>query len=138
MKRRHFVVLWIAVALAACATRQSAGPALSGEWAPESAQLAGQAFPIANFAGATLRLTAGAYEFGGDKGTIALHEAGAPAQMDITGREGPNAGRTIQAIYELVGDQLTVCYQLGQGARPIEFTSPPGSQVLLVRYRRIK
>jgi uncharacterized protein (TIGR03067 family) len=106
-------------------------------WVPESAQLSGQAFPIATFAGATLRLTADAYEFGGDKGAISLHPTGSPAQMDITGREGPNAGRTIQAIYELVGDQLTVCYQLGQGVRPTEFTSPPGSQVLLVRYRRV-
>lgn len=87
MKRRHFVELCFAMALAGCATRQSAGPALSGVWVPESAQLAGQAFPIANFAGATLRLTADAYEFGSDKGAIRLHPTGSPAQMDITGRE---------------------------------------------------
>ena len=64
--------------------------------------------------------------------------AGRPAAMDIHGQEGPNAGRTIQAIYQLAGDQLTVCYQLGAGERPAEFKSPAGSQVLLVHYRRVK
>jgi len=58
--------------------------------------------------------------------------------MDIRGREGPNAGRTIQAIYELAGEQLTVCYQLGSGERPSEFKSAKGSQVLLVRYLRVQ
>jgi hypothetical protein len=46
------------------------------------------------------------------------------------------AGRTILAIHELQGDQLTICYQLGPGERPGGFTSPKGSKVLLVRYKR--
>jgi len=58
--------------------------------------------------------------------------------MDIHGREGPHAGRTIQAIYELAGEQLTICYQLGSGERPTEFKSARGSQVLLVRYQRVQ
>ena len=117
---------------------RSPGPSLDGEWAPARAELGGQDFPIANFQGATLRLTANTYEFAGDKGTYAVLAAGRPAAMDIRGQEGPNAGRTIQAIYELSGDQLTVCYQLGTGERPGEFKTPKGSQVLLVHYRRVR
>jgi uncharacterized protein (TIGR03067 family) len=110
---------------------------LAGHWAPQSADLAGQVFPVANFAGATLRLTMDTYEFGGDKGTYAVLSTTPPAKMDVRGREGPNAGRTIQTIYELAGEQLTVCYQLGPGERPSEFKSPKGSQVLLVHYKRV-
>jgi uncharacterized protein (TIGR03067 family) len=132
MTRRLLLVLPVAFALAAC-SRHS----LAGQWAPQSAELGGQAFPVANFAGATLRLTADTYEFAGDKGSFALVSTSAPAKMDIRGREGPNAGRTILAIYELAGDQLTICYQLGPGARPTDFNSASGPQVLLVHYKRV-
>ena len=76
-------------------------------------------------------------EFAGDKGTYRVYVGGAPARMDITGTSGPNAGRTIPAIYSFDGELLTIAYQLAPGAeRPAELTSPPGSQVLLVRYKR--
>jgi uncharacterized protein (TIGR03067 family) len=115
-----------------------AGPTLAGQWAPVFAELGGQEFPVANFGGATLRLTADTYEFAGDKGTYAILSVNPPATMDIRGREGPNAGRTIPAIYALAGDQLTICYQLGSGERPSEFTSSKGSRLLLVRYKRMQ
>ena len=76
---------------------------------PVSAELGGQTFPVANFGGAILRLTTDTYEFAGDKGTYSVLSKGSPARMDIRGREGPNAGRTIPAIYALAGGQLTVC-----------------------------
>lgn len=125
----------VALALAACSC--STGPSLPGNWAPESAELGGKIFPVAAFEGATLRLTADAYDFGGDKGTYTLLSTNPPAGMDIHGQVGPNAGRTIKAIYAVSGDQLTVCYQLGPGERPAEFNSAAGPQVLLVRYRRV-
>lgn len=122
------------LSLAACAPR----PSLAGEWAPASAELGGQDFPVATFQGANLKLTANTYDFAGDKGTYAVLPGSRPAPMDIRGQEGPNAGRTIQAIYQLSGDQLTICYQLGTGERPAEFKTPKGSQVLLVHYRRVR
>ena len=134
MTHRLLPAVLATLALAACAT---ARPNLVGQWAPQSAELGGRAFPVSSFAGATLRLTADTYDFAGDKGSYALLSRRAPAQMDIHGREGPNAGRTIQAIYRVVADQLTVCYQLGQGARPTDFSSSAGPQVLLVHYRRV-
>jgi uncharacterized protein (TIGR03067 family) len=133
MIRSRLPGLLVVLALAACSRAT-----LAGRWAPQSAELGGQAFPVANFGGATLQLTMDSYEFAGDKGTYAVLSTNPPATMDVRGREGPNAGRTIQAIYELAGDQLTVCYQLGAGERPREFRSAAGPQVLLVRYTRVQ
>jgi len=133
MIRRLPLGLPAALILAACAH----APALAGRWAPQSAELGGRAFPVSNFAGADLQLTANTYEFAGDKGTYALVTRRPPAQMDIHGREGPNAGRTILAIFAMARDQLTVCYQLGPGDRPREFASAGGPQLLLVHYRRV-
>ena len=137
MIRRCLSGLLLAFALAACSSASTTRPTLTGKWAPQSAELGGQVFQVENFRGATLQLTMDTYEFAGDKGTYSVLSTRPPAKMDIRGREGPNAGRTIQSIYELSGDQLTVCYQLGSGERPIDFTSAKGSQVFLVRYKRV-
>lgn len=128
----------LALAFASCSGGDEAPtPVLAGAWTPRSAQLGGQELPIETFQGANLNLTADAYEFLGDRGSYALLPGSTPAALDIRGVEGPNAGRTIPAIYRLDGDRLTVCYQLGEGARPTEFASPAGSQVFLVSYERL-
>ena len=129
--------LVLAIGIAGCSGAPPA-PTLSGRWEPVSAELGGQPFPLANFEGAVLQLTMDGYEFANDKGTYVVVTRRPPAQMDIRGQQGPNAGRTIPAIFDLAGDQLTVCYQLGAGPRPAGFTSPTGTQVLLVHYRRVK
>jgi uncharacterized protein (TIGR03067 family) len=131
-------VFLTAITLAGCSSTQSASPTLAGRWAPQSAELGGKVFPVANFGGANLRLTTDTYEFAGDQGTYSVLPGSPPAKMDIRGQEGPNAGRTIQAIYNLADEQLTVCYQLGPGERPGEFKSETGPQVLLIHYKRVE
>jgi uncharacterized protein (TIGR03067 family) len=131
------VCWWLCFVVTACLGRSGA-PALAGTWTPVSAELAGQDFPVANFRGATLQLTDSTYEFAGDTGTYAVLSAKEPAKMDIHGQTGPNAGRTIPAIFEVSDEQLTIGYQLGAGERPIEFTSTPGEQILIVQYRRTR
>ena len=138
MIRRRLSALLVALAIGACSSTSTTRPTLAGKWAPLSAELGGQVFHVESFNGATLQLTMDTYEFAGDKGTYSVLSTSKPARMDIRGREGPNAGRTIQSIYELAGDQLTVCYQLGSGDRPSDFTPPKGSQVFLVRYKRVQ
>jgi uncharacterized protein (TIGR03067 family) len=135
--RRLLLGLPIALAVAACASTPTPRPTLAGRWTPLSAELGGRAFPVANFGGATLQLTKDTYEFAGDKGTYTVLSTRPPATMDIRGQEGPNAGHTIQAIYELAGERLTICYQLGSGERPTAFSSAQGPQVLLVHYQRV-
>jgi uncharacterized protein (TIGR03067 family) len=110
---------------------------IQGTWVPEKAELGGKPLPT-NF---TLKLEADKYEVAAenlDKGTYKLDPAAKPRTFDITGVEGPNAGRKIPAIYELEGDTLRVCYGLGGSARPAEFKSPSGTKVFLVTYRRKK
>lgn len=137
MRRRVQIGLLVVLPLTACALNGTTGPSLVGSWAPQSAELGGQVLPIESFRGATLHLTKETYEFAGDSGSYSLLAVGPPAQIDILGRAGPNAGRTIPAIYRLIGDQLNITYQLGSGERPSEFASPTGSQVLLIRYKRV-
>jgi len=137
MPRRLTLVVCAAVVVVACAPRKS-GPQLQGAWAPDSAELGGGPLPVASFAGAILHLTDTTYDFGNDTGTVKLLAPGTPAMMDVLGRAGPNAGRTIPAIYRLTDTTLTIAYQLAQGgARPAAFTTAKGTQELVVRYRRM-
>jgi len=135
VNRRVLVGLLLTIVVTSC--KRFAAPTLVGTWTPVSAELGGQNFPVANFAGATLRLTDSTYEFAGDTGTYAVLSVKEPAKMDIHGRSGPNAGRTIPAIFEVSAEQLTIGYQLGTGDRPTEFASLKGEQILIVNYTRV-
>ena len=135
MNRRVLIGLLLTLAVTGC--KGFAAPTLVGNWTPVSAELGGQDYPVANFAGATLRLTDSTYEFAGDTGTYAVLSVKEPAKMDIHGQSGPNAGRTIPAIFEVSAEQLTIGYQLGAGERPTEFASANGEQILIVNYKRV-
>ena len=138
MMRQFVPGLLLAILLAACSSPPApAKPSLVGRWEPVTATLGGKDYPVVNFDGAKLKLTDDAYDFAGDKGAYQLIPGGFPSKMDIHGVEGPNAGRTIPAIYQLDGDQLSICYQLGKGDRPGGFKSPEGTKVLLIRYTRV-
>jgi uncharacterized protein (TIGR03067 family) len=143
MNRRVLCGLLLSLAAAGCFAREARvdpdippGAALSGQWTPVSAQMGGKDFPVANFAGASLHMTERTYEFAGDQGTYEVVSVAPPARMDIHGERGPNAGKLIPAVYQVNGDQLDISYQLGPGVRPHDFTSPAGSQILLIHYRR--
>ena len=114
-------------------------PALEGRWQPLRAELAGQSAPAAVLEKTEVELSGGHYtvRFGGevsDHGTCA-HDAAVPGVLTLSGLKGPNAGRTIPCIYQLVGDRLRVCYGLG-GTAPENFATAPGTQFYLVTYRR--
>jgi len=110
---------------------------IQGTWLPETAELGGRPFKT-NF---TLKLDAGKYEVAAenlDKGTYAIDPAAKPRTIDITGVEGPNAGRKIPGIYELDGDTLRLCYGMAGSTRPTEFKSAAGTRLFLVTYKRKK
>jgi uncharacterized protein (TIGR03067 family) len=114
--------------------------AMKGVWLPVSADLGGQPFPDALLKSMKLTLTDGKYSVqvgpSLDEGTFVLDATKKPATMDITGKEGPNKGKTLLAIYELDGDSLKVCYDLSGKARPTEFKAAP--KIFLVVYKRGK
>jgi uncharacterized protein (TIGR03067 family) len=71
-----------------------------------------------------------------DAGCIVVDEQHTPPAMDIVGRSGPHAGRTMRAIYQLHGDELTVCYDLEGRERPANM-QPQADQLLLrITYSR--
>jgi uncharacterized protein (TIGR03067 family) len=132
------------LAAGGCADTLSApmpAPRLAGNWAPMSAELGGKFYDIANFHGAWLTISEdNHYEFAIDRGLL-LPNPGIkpPYAMDIQGQQGPNKGRTILAIYGMDNEVFTVCYQLARdGLRPTAFESPEGTQILLVRYKRVE
>jgi len=139
----YISVIFAAVAIAASAAEASDdAKALEGTWRPTIAQLGGQPMPDAVLKIISLKLDNGKYEvFVGDepdRGTYALDASSAPRGMTITGTEGPNAGKTFPAIYELNGDTLRICYDLSGTKRPTEFKSVAGTKLYLVTYSRKK
>ena len=71
-----------------------------------------------------------------DKGEYLVNDRASPLTLDIVGREGPNAGRSMLAIFELCGDRLTVCYDLNGKERPLDM-EPRADQLLLsITYER--
>ena len=70
-----------------------------------------------------------------DQGTYSRMPSDTHAALIFVGAKGPNAGRTIPCIYQLVGDRLRVCYGL-DGTTPSTFATTAGSAHYLATYRR--
>ncbi len=120
---------------------------LNGTWKPKQADLGGKAMPAPIVQGITLRIDGTNYlvtvrlpdgKESPDKGTLVIDPKASPKAMTIRGVEGPNAGKSFPAIYELDGDTLRICYDLSGAARPTEFKSSPGTRLYLVQYARQK
>jgi uncharacterized protein (TIGR03067 family) len=139
-----FRVLFILVAIAIARTASAGNESddakkIQGTWAITSAELGGSPFPPQVAKIITLKMGEGKYEVQAenlDKGTYTIDPAATPKALDIIGAEGPNAGKHFPCIYELHGDVLKICYQLGDGPRPAEFKSPAGTKIFLVTYKR--
>ncbi|MFO0798108.1 MAG: TIGR03067 domain-containing protein [Gemmataceae bacterium] len=134
-----FVLAAAAVAAAQPADEMKAA---AGKWTVGKATLGGSDFTKAFKALELVLAPDGAYTltFNGetDKGTVKVDATKTPKEMDIIGKEGPNAGKTIKTIYKLDGDTMTVCYELGDGPRPAAFESKAGTKVFLAEYKRAK
>lgn len=71
-----------------------------------------------------------------DGGHYHVNEACTPPTMDIVGNRGPNAGRSMLAVFELNGDVLVVSYDLEGQVRPASVTPAKDQPVLLITYSR--
>jgi uncharacterized protein (TIGR03067 family) len=73
-----------------------------------------------------------------DKGTVKIDSSKKPKRMTITSTEGVNKGKVFEAIYELDGDKMKVCYMLEGKDPPTAFESKEGTQTLYIEYKREK
>ena len=142
MTLKPFVVLTLVLSFSLAARSDARDDALQGTWLPSTAELGGKSFP--DEVRKTIKLVVEDDKYtvtvgkAVDQGTVKLNPAAKPREMDITGTDGPNKGKTILAIYEQDGDTLRVCYDLSGKGRPAEFKTREGTQLFLVTYKREK
>jgi uncharacterized protein (TIGR03067 family) len=115
---------------------------LEGAWVPVAANVAGRELVVNDLRVKYLVLDAGGYSIVDrtnqivDSGEYLVDDAASPQTMDIVGREGPNAGRTMLAIYQLDADRLTVCYDLDGKERPRDMQPREDKLLLSITYTR--
>jgi len=71
-----------------------------------------------------------------DRGEYLVNDRATPRTIDIVGRDGPNAGRSMLAIFELKDDQLTVCYDLDGKRRPENMQEQEDQLLLSITHER--
>jgi uncharacterized protein (TIGR03067 family) len=97
---------------------------LEGAWVPVAVNVSGQPLGVEDLRVARLVFDHGGYRILDhstsvvDSGEYVVDESAQPPSMDIVGREGPYAGRTMFAVIELSDDRLTVSYDLEGKTRP--------------------
>jgi uncharacterized protein (TIGR03067 family) len=111
---------------------------LEGAWVPVQATVGGCALLVEELRVKYLVLNSGGYSIIDrtnhvvDSGDYLVDDAVSPQAIDIVGREGPNAGRTMLAIYQLEADRLTVCYDLDGEERPSNMQADDDADQLLL------
>jgi uncharacterized protein (TIGR03067 family) len=71
---------------------------------------------------------------------IKLDPSKKPKAIDLTALDGDCKDKTNPAIYQLEGDTLKLCLvnDPGNNKRPTEFSSPEGTSVLVMTFKRAK
>jgi uncharacterized protein (TIGR03067 family) len=104
---------------------------LEGTWAFRSLEVDGQPLPSA-------MLTSSHLLFDGDRfrmespeatyeGVFTIGVEQEPHRIDIDFIEGPEAGNRCEGLFQLDGDQLTICLGLAGSSRPKRFATTAGS-----------
>jgi uncharacterized protein (TIGR03067 family) len=78
---------------------------------------------------------------GEGKSSLKIDPSKSPKAIDITGVDGPGKGETVECIYKIEGERLTICLPGGKGGspgrpRPEEFSG--GESMSLVVLERVK
>jgi uncharacterized protein (TIGR03067 family) len=115
---------------------------LAGAWVPVAANVSGKELLVAELRVKYLVLDGHDYSIIDrsnqivDKGEYLVNESVSPRTIDIVGRDGPNAGRSMLAIFELEGNRLTVCYDLDGTNRPAHMQPHEDQLLLSITYER--
>lgn len=145
MKRLLFLLLVMSVCPVGFAADKPDLQTHQGTWKPIAAVLLGKRLPKADLDKITLKIDGDQYtvavegEEKSDHGTFTVDAGVKPHRMTIKGVKGPNAGKTILAIFEHKHeDAMRVCYDLSGKAFPKLFRVKAGSMHYLAGYRRKK
>lgn len=115
---------------------------LEGAWVPIAASVSGKELVVAELRVKYLVLDGHDYSIIDrsnqvvDRGEYLVNDSATPRTLDIVGRDGPNAGRSMLAIFEIKGDQLTVCYDLDGNRRPEDMQVHEDQLLLSITYER--
>jgi|SRR6185369_9267112 uncharacterized protein (TIGR03067 family) len=115
---------------------------LEGAWVPIAASISGKELVVAELRVKYLVLDGHDYSIIDrsnqivDSGEYLVNDNATPRTIDIVGRDGPNAGRSMLAIFELKDDQLTVCYDLDGQQRPENMQVNEDQLLLSITYER--
>ncbi len=114
---------------------------IEGHWIAETAIMAGTAFPEEVTKGITLDITDRKYDVsvGGnkDQGTLEVDTSSEPNKLTIQGTTGPNAGKTILAVFDFpeIGT-MRVCYDISGAEFPSGLESTSANGYFFVTYKR--
>ena len=106
-----------------------------------AAIMAGTAFPEEVTKGITLDITDRKYDVsvGGnkDQGTLEVDTSSEPNKLTIQGTTGPNAGKTILAVFDFpeIGT-MRVCYDISGAEFPSGLESTSANGYFFVTYKR--
>jgi uncharacterized protein (TIGR03067 family) len=115
---------------------------LEGAWVPVAASISGKELVVAELRVKYLVLDGHDYSIIDrsnqivDRGEYLVNDNATPRTIDIVGRDGPNAGRSMLAIFELKDDLLTVCYDLDGQRRPENMQMSEDQLLLSITYER--
>lgn len=114
--------------------------AFDGIWVIERAEMNGDVIPASSVSEIEMELKGGKYIFRSPttttKGTFKLDNSKSPVWMTIHEEEGPNAGRDVEGITELVSGGWRAVYAMQGGGRPSKFETVADSGQVLASYKR--
>jgi uncharacterized protein (TIGR03067 family) len=115
--------------------------ALEGEWRFVGLQVDGGDVPAAMSAQSRILIDGDRFRMESPEatydGVFSIDASVEPMRIDIEFVEGPEAGNWSYGIYQLSGDQLTICLGVAGASRPKSFATRKGNGHALERLRRV-
>lgn len=137
---RQFWSLWLTALLTLGSVAAADLRSFDGTWVIAEAVMDGNDIPADNLSTLVLTVNNGKYalEMGDTRvaGSFTVDFSRTPAVMAINEVEGPNAGRSFNALTELTPTGWRAVYPSPGGSTPTTFESNPGSGAFLARYER--
>ncbi|MEO1527864.1 MAG: TIGR03067 domain-containing protein [Planctomycetota bacterium] len=123
--------------------QQAEAPSPLGKWKAVAGIMGGSPLPDEFVASTSLELKESEYFVVAanqpDNGTCEIDTTSSPGKMTLTGVEGPNAGKTMLAIFDFTDEgQMRIAYDLTGESHPENFESTADNGHYLATYERVE